>query len=386
MKSLSVSQLPNEWADEMMPTLAREVFYPKHQDPTLHLSTSKIDRNFYSLIGRLNPDYVYYAVKSNDNVNILKELDIAGSNFDVCSPQELTLVLNNTKAKPDDILYSHPIKSLGDFDYAVSAGVKTFVVDNPSEVMKLQRYHREKLKVLIRFRITPLHQAHVNLQYKFGCDINEVMPLAYLIRSSGHEVAGLCFHVGSQCIYKENYVDAINHAAVLLSVMKDQGFKPSILDIGGGFPVRYMDPLPDMDDFFATIKESLRKVPKEVMKICEPGRYISAGAVTLSCSISGKAFRDGKIWYYLNDGMYSTFSGRLYDHCTYPIITNNAGELKESVLAGPTCDSIDVIYDDILMPEHEIGDILLAPMVGAYCSVSASNFNWLNKTTYKIVR
>ena len=99
----------------------------------------------------------------------------------------------------------------------------------------------------------------------------------------------------------------------------------------------------------------------------------------------GKAERDGKVWYYLDDGLYSTFSGIVYDHCQYPVITDREGEGRLSVLAGPTCDSFDVMYDGLMIPEHSIGDIFVFPLTGAYCAVSGSDFNSLKRPNYMVI-
>lgn len=107
--------------------------------------------------------------------------------------------------------------------------------------------------------------------------------------------------------------------------------------------------------------------------------------MTLVCSVIGKAVRDGKVWYYLDDGLYSTFSGIVYDHCQYPVVTNRPGEGRISVLAGPTCDSFDVMYDGLMIPEHNIGDTIVFPLTGAYCAVSGSDFNSLKRPDYLVI-
>jgi len=159
-----------------------------------------------------------------------------------------------------------------------------------------------------------------------------------------------------------------------------------MLDIGGGFPVEYVQPVPMIDQFCDPIRKALKKqIRPGIRVICEPGRFISASPVTLACSVIGKAFRDGKMWYYLDDGLYSTFSGIVYDQCQYPVISGGTGPEILSVLAGPTCDSFDVMYDGLLIPEQQIGDKLVFPLTGAYCAVSGSDFNSLARPEYKVI-
>ena len=259
-------------------------------------------------------------------------------------------------------------------------------MDNVEEVRKLARYTDRKLKLLIRYRIHTNSTAVVNLQYKFGCLVEEVLPLAQLIRETGHEFHGLCFHIGSQCIFADNYVKAIEAAGLLIHELDLAGFTTSVLDIGGGFPVQYVEPVPDIEELCAPINDALHEhIRPDIRVLCEPGRFVSATAATLVCSVIGKSQRDGKQWYYLDDGLYSTFSGIVFDHCQYPVVTERCGEDKLSVLSGPTCDSFDVMYDGLMIPDQNIGDLIAFPRTGAYCSVSGSNFNSLVRPEYRII-
>ncbi|MEE8576988.1 MAG: type III PLP-dependent enzyme [candidate division Zixibacteria bacterium] len=353
--------------------------------PQLLLSRSEIGRNIRALRNALPRAEIYYAVKSNNHPVIIDEVAQAGGNFDICSAGEIERIASHWHP-PQDLLHTHPIKSIDEFDSAVAAGVRTFVVDNQSEVEKLWRYKDCKLKILVRFRIPTNSRAVVNLQYKFGCTTEEVMQLAKLIEQSGHEFQGLSFHIGSQCSHSENYLLAIKAASTLIRKLDLAGLPLSVLDIGGGFPVEYIQPMPSIDKFCAPINIALQEHIRPGIKvICEPGRFISASAATLVCSVIGKAVRDGKIWYYLDDGLYSTFSGILYDQCQYPVLTDRRGPARLSVLAGPTCDSFDVMYDGLMIPEHQIGDIIAFPRTGAYCAVSGSDFNSLKRPEYRII-
>ena len=366
--------------------LIRELFENRSLGtPMLLLSQAEIRRNYHSLKAALPRVGIHYAVKSNNHQQIIDEVGACGGDFDVCSAKEIDSVLK-TGIAPATLIHSHPVKTREEFDYAVGKGVEVFVVDNPSEIPKFSRYTDRKLKVLIRYRINTNTRAVVNLQYKFGCTVAEVLPLARMIQQSGHEFYGLCFHIGSQCIYPENYVKAINAAKDLIHALDLEGFDTRVLDIGGGFPVEYIQPIPNIEDFCVPIRKTLdKKIRPGIKVVCEPGRFISASPVTLVCSVIGKSFRDGKMWYYLDDGLYSTFSGIVYDHCQYPVVTNKRGNEKLSVLAGPTCDSFDVMYDGLFIPEHEIGEMFVFPMTGAYCAVSGSDFNSLYRPEYKVI-
>lgn len=367
-------------------SLLRELFTSRDLDsPTLLLSRSQVGRNYDALKAALPRVNIHYAVKPNNHEAIIGEVYRKGGNFDVCSLGEIDTVLK-TGVDPTTLVHSHPIKSIPEFDTAIEKGLRLFVVDNHEEVKKLARYTDTKLKIMIRYRINTNNTAVVNLQYKFGCTVDDVLDLARAIEATGHEFYGLCFHIGSQCTFADNYVKAIEHAHELINQLDLAGLDTRLLDIGGGFPVEYVEPIPEIDEFCAPIRAALDEHIRPGIKvISEPGRFIAASPVTLVTTVIGKAERDGKMWYYLDDGLYSTFSGILYDHCQYPVITNKVGEPQLSVLSGPTCDSFDVMYDGLMIPEHEVGDRIMFPATGAYCSVSGSNFNALRRPKYQIV-
>jgi ornithine decarboxylase len=367
-------------------TFLRELFERKDlKTPLLLLSRSEVGRNYEALHRALPRAEIHYAVKPNSHPVILEEVYKRGGNFDVCSAGEIDTV-TKTGVNPATLVHSHPVKSVEEFDYAVGKGVEIFVVDNPEEVKKLSRYPDRRLKILIRFRIHTNTTAVVNLQYKYGCTVEEVIPLARMIKQAGHEFYGLCFHIGSQCIYSENYVKAIKTAHRLITELDLLGFNTRLLDIGGGFPVEYVQPIPSIEEFCRPIAAALdRYIRPDIKVVSEPGRFIAATPVTLLCSVIGKSYRDGKLWYYLDDGLYSTFSGIVYDHCQYPVVTSRVGEEKLSVLAGPTCDSFDVMYDGLMIPEHEVGDRIVFMSTGAYCLVSGSHFNALRRPEYMVI-
>ena len=366
--------------------LIRELFNTRTlETPVMLLSRAEVRRNFQALKIALPRVGIHYAVKSNNHQAIIDEVASCGGNFDVCSAREIDAVLS-TGVNPGTLIHSHPVKTIDEFDYAVGKGVEFFVVDNAAEIPKFSRYTDRKLKVMIRFRIKTNTQAVVNLQYKFGCTVDEVLPLARLIEEAGHEFYGLCFHIGSQCIYTENYIKALTAARTLIHQLDLAGFNTRLLDIGGGFPVEYVEPIPVIQEFCEPLRKALdKKIRPGIRIICEPGRFISASPVTLVCSVIGKSFRDGKMWYYLDDGLYSTFSGIVYDHCQYPVVSDRHDREILSVLAGPTCDSFDVMYDGLMIPEHEVGDRFVFPLTGAYCAVSGSDFNSLKRPEYRVI-
>jgi ornithine decarboxylase len=204
---------------------------------------------------------------------------------------------------------------------------------------------------------------------------------------NGIEVVGLSFHVGSQSLSPMTQANAIRASVAAIKVMNSVKWK--FLDIGGSFPVSYQETVLPIEDFCAPLMEALSELPEGIEVFAEPGRFISAPSMIEVVSIVGKAKRGAKTWYYLDDGVYGGFSGQMFDHASYPLAPlkpfDPTGEFYSSVLAGPTCDSIDVVAEDIELPDLQIGDILIGKQMGAYTIASATEFNYYPKPQVVVV-
>jgi len=345
--------------------------------PFMVLRAAQVRDNLRRLREALPGVEIFYAVKANNHRDIIRTLAAEGCSFDISSVQELKEVID-CGAPVEKTIHTNPIKSLREFDGAVELGTRTFVADNLYELDKFVKYG-DKAGVLVRFR-TDKSRAAVDLSYKFGAEIKDIPAMLDRIIELGLTFRGFCFHVGSQCPAPRQYVRAIRTARKLIDIARTKGLNTEILDIGGGFPIRYTRDIPPIEIFGRAISATLEElIDPSIRVICEPGRFISGEAITLFASVIGKSVRDGVKWYYIDDGLYGSFSGRLFDSCNYQILTNRNTKWEKAVLAGPTCDSFDVVYKDCLMPPLDIGDILMFPAMGAYCSVSASDFNGLNR-------
>jgi ornithine decarboxylase len=189
-------------------------------------------------------------------------------------------------------------------------------------------------------------------------------------------VEGISFHVGSQCNNFENYIQALQLSASIMKEAESRGHRINILDIGGGFPVKYNNKVKSFKVLAKKLNvEFDRLFPKDIEILAEPGRFMVANAGTLVAKVIGKAVRDGKTCYYLDDGVYHTFSGIVFDHCTYPLKAFKDGEKKVSAVFGPTCDAFDTISVAEELPELEIGDLVYAENIGAYSIASSTYFN-----------
>jgi ornithine decarboxylase len=218
----------------------------------------------------------------------------------------------------------------------------------------------------------------VELSSKFGASPGEAVDLIFAADKAGLTVEGLSFHVGSQTTNFENYVAAITLAANVFKEAKDRGYtKMFLLDIGGGFPAPYDESVRPFRDLAKVINRELdRLFPKNIQILAEPGRFMVATACTAVSKIIGKARRDNKLCYYINDGVYHTFSGVIFDHCHYHLQSFKRGPTEICSVFGPTCDALDVVsLAEQLPPDLKLGDLLYSENIGAYSHASSTFFN-----------
>jgi ornithine decarboxylase len=346
--------------------------------PLLVLDCQQVRRQYRALRAALPGVDLHYALKPLPHAAVVACLRDEGAFFDLATTGEVELVKAQGVA-PERCIHTHPIKRDSDIRDALRFGITTFVADNPDEIKKFVRYRkRAELLLRVSFR-SP--DAVVDLSRKFGCEPGAVLGLIEMARRLGIRVRGLSFHVGSQATDPGKYLEAIEACKNLIAEALLAGL-PSldVLDIGGGFPVPYHESVMPIEEFCAPIRAALAKLPKHVRVIAEPGRFIAAPAAIAIATVMGRAKRDGRWWYYLDDGLYGSYSGQLYDHAKYPVSAlSESEELFDSVLAGPTCDSIDVIDDCVRLPELKVGDLVVGRMMGAYTWASATDFNFFKR-------
>jgi ornithine decarboxylase len=359
----------------------------RHGTPLLVLDPGRLAEQ-YRILRRALPDVrPYYAVKALSHAAALAAVRDEGGFFDVASPGEVALV-TGLGVTPDRCIYTHPVKKRADIAGAVRTGIRTFVFDNEGELDKFAGLE-DRVELLLRLEYrTP--QALIDLSYKYGARPDEALDLLRAARLRGLNVTGLSFHPGSQLSSVEPLLQDIQHAAMLLDCLADVGVHLNVLDIGGGLPVPYDAAVPHLDGFVSAIAEEIRPLTRRgIQVVSEPGRFVAAPAMLAVAGVVGVARRGGMPWYYLDDGLYGGFSNVMSDH-VHPTIYAYSAVLEErdtvpSVLAGPTCDSTDVITTSAMMPPLDVGDLVVAPLMGAYTSVTACEFNGLPKATVVVV-
>ena len=323
---------------------------------------------------------LHYALKPMPHPAVVNTIIAEGGFLDLATTGEVQLV-ERLGVSPDRCIHTHPIKRDQDIVNAIKFGVRTFVADNPDEVRKFAR-HTESAELLLRVSFRS-PGAVVDLSRKFGCDPEDLLDLARLAADLGIGVRGLSFHVGSQARDSAKHVEALQACAKLQAAARKEKLGAfDTLDIGGGFPIDYAQPVENISRFCAPVRAALGKLPKRVRVIAEPGRYIVGPSAIGVASVMGRAKREGHWWYYLDDGLYGSYSGQLFDHARYPVEPlRDSDERLPSVLAGPTCDSIDVIAENLMLPELKAGDLIVGRAMGAYTWASASEFNFFPKAT-----
>jgi ornithine decarboxylase len=326
---------------------------------------------------------VYYAVKANPDPEIVRTLYKEGASFDVASMPEFKIVYENIKSMPakkrqdwiwDKIIYANPTKPTDTLE-ELNQYKPLVTFDNVEEIHKIKQ-HAPNAGLVLRLKV-PNTGAMVELSSKFGANPGEAVDLILEADRVGLTVEGLSFHVGSQTTNFENYVQALHLSANIYQEARDRGYtKMNLLDIGGGFPAPYDDSVKPFPVLAKVINTELdRLFPKDVQILAEPGRFLAAVCGTSVASVIGKAVRDGKTSYYINDGVYHTYSGVIFDHCKYPVRAFKKGPTSICSVFGPTCDALDVVSMAENLPDLERGDLVYSVNIGAYSHASATYFN-----------
>ncbi|MGA3098942.1 MAG: type III PLP-dependent enzyme [Bryobacteraceae bacterium] len=354
----------------------------EHGTPVVVIDHDVIRRNYANFKRHLPRVQAYYAVKANPAPEIVRTLYQAGASFDVASLPEFLLAYENIKQLPakarqdfiwDKIIYANPIKPKETLE-ALDEYKPLIVYDNPEELRKIKRY-APHAGLVLRLRV-PNTGSMVELSSKFGCDPAEAVDLILEAFRVGLVVEGLSFHVGSQCTNFDNFVQAVNIAAAVMREARSRGREIKILDIGGGFPVPYDSRVKPLRLLARKINAEIdRLFAKDIEILAEPGRYLVATAATAVARVIGKAVRDGRTCYYVDDSVYHTFSGIVFDHCQYHIKAFKKGEAEIATVFGQTCDGMDAIAQAEELPRLEIDDLVYAEDIGAYSNASATWFN-----------
>ena len=362
---------------KQMQALAR-----RHGTPLVVIDHDALRKNYASFRRHLPKVQCYYAVKANPAPEIVRTLYKAGASFDVASLPEFLLVYENIRHLPakerqdfiwDKIIYANPIKPRETLE-ELDQYKPLLTYDNIDELRKIKR-HAPHAGLVLRLRV-PNTGSMVELSSKFGCDTGEAVDLILEAFRIGLVVEGLSFHVGSQCANFDNFVQALNMAAAVMDEARSRGHEIKILDIGGGFPVPYDPHVKPLGELARKVNAEINRLfARDIEILAEPGRYLVATAATAISRIIGRAVRDGKPCYYIDDSVYHTYSGIIFDHCQYRVKSFKRGEGEVCTVFGQTCDGMDAISQSEMLPPLEIDDLVYSEDIGAYSNASATWFN-----------
>lgn len=359
-----------------------------HGTPLLVLDPGEVAAQYRTFTETLPGVNVHYAVKAAPHPAVLAAVAAAGGGFDVASNGEIELV-DSLGIPMSRCIHTHPVKKLADICSAYRAGIRTFVVDNPVEAQKFSGLPPD-IQILVRLGF-PNASAKSDLSTKFGADPAEAELLVKHVVAAGVQFHGFTFHVGSQGSSVASFGAAVRTTLELVVRVEDHlGVQANAIDIGGGFPVTYRDPMPTLHDVAAEIRTALGS-GHGLTVLAEPGRFLAAGSMTLLTSVVGTRLRNGRVWHYLDDGLYGSYSNILTEDVHPPILAlaevvdGAAAELQPVTLAGPSCDSTDVVARDYPMPALTVGDVLVSPMMGAYTTVTSTGFNGIAATPIAVV-
>ena len=345
-----------------------------------HDALRKAYREFRRHLPRIQ---AYYAVKAHPDPQIVRTLFQEGASFDVASMPEFMIVYENIRQLPpkkrqdwiwDKIIYANPTKPTDTLEQ-LNKYKPLVTFDNREEIHKIKR-HAPNAGLALRLKV-PNTGAMVELSSKFGALPGEAVDLILEADRHGLTVEGISFHVGSQTTNFENYVQALNLTANIFQETRARGYtKMNLLDIGGGFPAPYDSSVRPFRELAKVINTELdRLFPKNIQVLAEPGRFLAAVCGTSVAAVIGKAVRDGKTSYYINDGVYHTYSGIIFDHCKYPVKAFKRGPTSLCCVFGPTCDALDVVSMAENLPDLKRGDLVYSVNIGAYSHASATWFN-----------
>jgi ornithine decarboxylase len=355
----------------------------EHGTPLFVVDHEALRRNYREFKRYLPRVQAYFAVKANPLPEIVRTFYREGASFDVASMPEFNIVYDNIKAMPakqrqdwiwENIIYANPNKPVETLE-ELNQYKPLVTFDNAEELHKI-REHAPQAGVALRIKVANTG-AMVELSSKFGASPGEAVDLILLAEKLGLTCEGLSFHVGSQTTNFENYVQALALCSGIYSEARERGYtKMNLIDIGGGFPARYDDTVKPFKELAAVINHELARLfPKNIQILAEPGRFLVANAAYTVSKVIGKALREGKPSYYINDGVYHSYSGVIFDHCKYPVRAFKRGQTRISAVYGPTCDALDVVSMAENLPELNRDDLVYSENIGAYSHASSTYFN-----------
>lgn len=345
------------------------------ETPFLLIDGDKVKEKAFTIGRHIKNSRVFYAVKANPDIEILRFLNKLKLGFEISSEGELE-ILSLLKVEPARIISSNPIKSLKFLKMAASYGISYFSFDSADEVDKLARFV-PGCNIYIRLSV-PNEGSEWPLSKKFGVELDEALALLCYAKEKGLNPVGITFHVGSQCTNVYNWNFALDKAKALWDMAARNGIKLTLLNIGGGYPIKYTKDVVSIETIEKNVSSLIyERFPKDMEVHIEPGRAVIGDAGILVSTIIGKAKRGDGDWLYIDVGVFNglmeSVGGIKYSYIVESY--KNTMHKKRWTIAGPSCDSFDVIDNNVALQEPDIGNLILILSSGAYTVSYASEFN-----------
>jgi ornithine decarboxylase len=357
-----------------------------YETPFFLFDLDRVREKYEAISSAFGGAQVYYATKANNNEEVLKTLIAAGSKFEIGSKQEAEMMLG-LGVSPKDLIFSSPVKLPSHIRDTYEMGLDLFVFDSEEELRKLAIL-APKSRVLLRLSVGS-EGSLFSLGLKFGALAEQALSLMQEALNQDLVPYGLAFHVGSQCTRKETWLEALETCSRVWGTLEAEGISMSCMDIGGGFPVEYIEEVPSIEEIAEGIRKLLNtRFPSGTELILEPGRYLVADSAMLVSSVIGKAKRNGENWLYVDVSAFHGLMEALQVRREFPYLvkTSKDGQPeKPYVLSGPTCDADDTILSKVWLPEMEVGDRVQIMNTGAYSFVYASNFHGFSTPEIRFV-
>ena len=379
LDDLSVAYgLPESWPSALAPSVLAGLELPTPFLVTDLGMVSERLRRFKEALPRVHP---FYAVKCNASPELLRTADASGAGFEVASLGELRL-LQSIGVRPADVLYSNTVKPASHIAAAAAEGLWRFAFDSEGELHKIAR-HAPGSAVYVRVRVDDSTSVFP-LSRKFGAEAHEARALLNVAGHLGLRPYGITFHVGSQCTSTAAWVQAIAAVGRMMRQLRRDRIEIEMLDIGGGFPARYGEPVPTIGQLGSVINPALEELLPYVPQLvaAEPGRHLVAETAVMVASVLGREVRAGEDWLYLDVGAYNGLmeTQQSVGLWRFPLWSSRRDHAYAPripfTVTGPSCDSSDTMFYGVSLPETLAeGDRLYIASAGAYTLSYASNFN-----------
>lgn len=366
-------EIPSEFvSSSTWDKVLRHIALSDEQPPYLLIDKDIIKAKVSTIGKNIKNSKVFYAVKANPDNEVLRYLNSLGIGFEIASEGELQ-ILASLGVEPERIITSNPIKTFKFLEKAADYGISYYAYDSFAEVDKLSKYV-PNCNAYVRLSVSN-EGSEWPLSKKFGVELDDAISLLMYAKEKGLNPVGITFHVGSQCNNVYNWNAAIDKARDLWEIAEQNGIKLKILNLGGGYPIKYTKSVLDIETIERKINKALyQRFPPEIEVFLEPGRAVVGDAGIFVCTVIGKAKRVDENWLYIDVGVFNGLMESV-GGIKYTYVVGSRNEPDKWTIAGPSCDSFDVIDRDVELPEPEVGNMILILSSGAYTISYASEFN-----------